>query len=123
MSPRLTLVTAGRVLRQVRHDPRTIGLLVAAAALARAFVVIERRVERPLVPPHTWRVTTLVSGTTVMLGVTGLLVGAIFLSSVFLQTVLGLSALGTGLWPSLDVLPERERARSGVAIRPWETTW
>lgn len=33
------------------------------------------------------------------------------------------SALGTGLWPSLDVLPERERARSGIAIRPWETTW
>ena len=28
MSPRLTLATVGRVLRQVRHDPRTIGLLV-----------------------------------------------------------------------------------------------
>jgi ABC-2 type transport system permease protein len=28
MSPRLTLVTAGRVLRQIRHDPRTIALLV-----------------------------------------------------------------------------------------------
>jgi ABC-2 type transport system permease protein len=28
MSARLTLVTAGRVLRQIRHDPRTIGLLV-----------------------------------------------------------------------------------------------
>jgi ABC-2 type transport system permease protein len=28
MSPRLTVATAGRVLRQVRHDPRTIALLV-----------------------------------------------------------------------------------------------
>jgi ABC-2 type transport system permease protein len=28
VNPRLTLVTAGRVLRQIRHDPRTIGLLV-----------------------------------------------------------------------------------------------
>jgi ABC-2 type transport system permease protein len=28
MTPRLTLATAGRVLRQIRHDPRTIGLLV-----------------------------------------------------------------------------------------------
>ena len=28
MNPRLTLATAGRVLRQVRHDPRTIALLV-----------------------------------------------------------------------------------------------
>jgi ABC-2 type transport system permease protein len=28
MTPRLTLATAGRVLRQVRHDPRTIALLL-----------------------------------------------------------------------------------------------
>ena len=28
MNPRLTLATAGRVLQQVRHDHRTIGLLV-----------------------------------------------------------------------------------------------
>jgi ABC-2 type transport system permease protein len=28
MSPRLTMATGGRVLRQIRHDPRTIGLLV-----------------------------------------------------------------------------------------------
>jgi ABC-2 type transport system permease protein len=28
MNPRLTLATAGRVLRQIRHDPRTIALLV-----------------------------------------------------------------------------------------------
>ncbi|MFN8122549.1 MAG: ABC transporter permease [Thermoleophilia bacterium] len=28
MNPRLTLLTAGRVLRQVRHDPRTLALLV-----------------------------------------------------------------------------------------------
>lgn len=29
MSPSLTLATAGRVLSQLRHDPRTIGLLIA----------------------------------------------------------------------------------------------
>ncbi|HTN58758.1 MAG TPA: ABC transporter permease [Protaetiibacter sp.] len=33
MNPRLTLATAGRVLTQVRHDPRTIGLLVIVPAL------------------------------------------------------------------------------------------
>ncbi|WP_298455656.1 ABC transporter permease [uncultured Cellulomonas sp.] len=33
MSPRLTLVTAGRVLRQVRHDRRTIALLVLLPCL------------------------------------------------------------------------------------------
>jgi ABC transporter DrrB family efflux protein len=33
MNPRLTLATAARVLTQVRHDPRTIGLLVIVPAL------------------------------------------------------------------------------------------
>jgi ABC-2 type transport system permease protein len=33
MSPRLTLATAGRVLRQVRHDPRTIALLVVVPCI------------------------------------------------------------------------------------------
>ena len=50
-------------------------------------------------PPRRWsrrtpgRSSTLVSGTTVMLGVTGLLVGTVFLTSIFFQTVLGYSAL------------------------------
>lgn len=33
MNPRLTLATAGRVLTQIRHDPRTIGLLLVVPAL------------------------------------------------------------------------------------------
>jgi len=33
MTPRLTLATAGRVLRQIRHDPRTIGLLLVVPAV------------------------------------------------------------------------------------------
>jgi hypothetical protein len=32
-----------------------------------------------------------------MLGVTGILVGTVFLASVFMQTVMGFSALRTGL--------------------------
>ena len=48
-------------------------------------------------PPYTWKVSTLVSGTTVMLGVTGLLVGTVFLCSLFFQTVLGFSALVAGV--------------------------
>ena len=76
---------------------RTLSLFGVAVALFGAFPRIERRVRRPLVPPHTWKVKTLVSGTTVMFGVTGVLVGAIFLTSVFVQTALGYSALQTGL--------------------------
>jgi len=33
MNPRLTFATAGRVLGQVRHDPRTIGMLLVVPAL------------------------------------------------------------------------------------------
>jgi len=76
---------------------RTLTVLAAAATLLAAFVAIERRSSRPLVPPHTWKVKTLVSGTTVMLGVTGLLVGAVFLTSIFVQGVMGFSALRAGL--------------------------
>src|SRR3954453_2463320 len=78
-------------------SPRTLALFAVAAVLLTVFAAIERRVSSPLVPPHTWKVKTLVSGTTVMLGATGILVGVIFLTSVFAQTVLGYSDLQTGL--------------------------
>jgi MFS family permease len=76
---------------------RTILVLLIAAGLLATFVVIEHHVPRPLVAPHTWSVKSLVSGSAVMLGVTGLLVGAVFLSSIFIQTVLGYSAVQAGV--------------------------
>ncbi|HEY7103803.1 MAG TPA: MFS transporter [Mycobacteriales bacterium] len=76
---------------------RVLTAFVTSAALLTAFVRIERRAARPLVPPHTWKVTTLVSGTTAMVGVTALLVGTVFLTSIFVQTVLGFSALRAGV--------------------------
>jgi MFS family permease len=42
-------------------------------------------------------VKPLVSGTTVMLGVTGILVGTVFLTSIYVQTVIGYTAVRTGL--------------------------
>jgi hypothetical protein len=78
-------------------SPKTLGALTVSGVLLAAFGFIERRVRQPLVPPHTWRIRTLVSATGVMLGVTGLLVGAVFLGSIFFQTTLGYSALEAGL--------------------------
>ncbi len=75
----------------------TLTALTAAAALLIAFVLIERRVPAPLVPPHTWRVRSLISASTVMAVITGAVVGVIFLSSLFLQSVLSSSAIVTGL--------------------------
>lgn len=72
------------------------GLTVSLALLG-AFLTLERRTEKPLFPPHVWKLDALVSGTAVMLGVTGILVGAVFLASIFMQTVLGYSALRTGV--------------------------
>ncbi len=76
---------------------RTVSALVASAVLVSAFARVETRAARPLVPPHTWKVKTLVSGTTVMLGITGLLVAAVYLCSIVMQTVLGYSAVEAGL--------------------------
>jgi EmrB/QacA subfamily drug resistance transporter len=76
---------------------RTLLLLGVAAASLAAFVGIERRGARPLVPPATWRVRSLVSSAAVMLGTTGVLVGAFYLNTLYLQNVLGYSALKTGL--------------------------
>ena len=78
-----------------RSRPST--ALAVSAVLLAAFLKLERRAAKPLFPPHIWKLQALVSGTAVMLGVTGILVGAVFLTSIFLQTVLGFSALETGL--------------------------
>ena len=75
----------------------TLLAFAAAVALLTAFATIERRVPAPLVPPATWRVRSLISASTVMAVITGAVVGAIFLSSLFLQSVLGSSAVVTGL--------------------------
>ena len=77
--------------------PRTWVALALAAALLAAFARIERRTADPLVPPATWRIRSLVSASAVMAGVTGTVVGAIFLSSVHLQSVLGASPVVAGL--------------------------
>jgi EmrB/QacA subfamily drug resistance transporter len=75
----------------------TVTALGVSAALLAAFIRLEARASKPLFPPHIWRVSTLVSSTTVMLGVTGILVGTVFLTSIFVQTVLGFSALEAGV--------------------------
>ena len=77
---------------------RTLVTLAVSAVLLTAFAAVgaSRRPSR-CIPVHTWKIRTLVSGTTVMLGVSGILVGAVFLTSIFVQTVLGFSALAAGV--------------------------
>ena len=76
---------------------RTLVLLAVSDGLLAAFAAIERQAKRPLIPAATWQIRSLVSSATVMLGATGILVGTFFVNSLFLQNVLGSSALDTGL--------------------------
>jgi EmrB/QacA subfamily drug resistance transporter len=76
---------------------RTVTLLAASAALLAAFVVTETRVETPLMPLQIFRLTTLAGANTV-----GVLLGAsffafIFIGTLYMQQVLGYSALKAGL--------------------------
>ncbi|MBW3609465.1 MAG: MFS transporter [Actinobacteria bacterium] len=75
----------------------TLVLLGVGSALIAGFVGAERTVERPLLSPATWRSRSLVAGAAILLGATGILVGAFFLNSLYLQHVIGASALETGL--------------------------
>ena len=54
---------------------RTMTALLASAVLLVVFLKLEQRAAKPLFPPHVWKLQALVSGTAVMLGVTGILVG------------------------------------------------
>lgn len=82
-------------------SPRTLLILALAVGLLVSFAAVERTAPRPLVPPSIWRLRSLTSSTTIMLGVTAILVGTFFLGSLFLQRVLGASPIQTGL----DFLP------------------
>ena len=77
--------------------PRTLALLAVGGVLLAAFAAVERSVARPLVPPSTWRVRSLVSSAAMMLGATAILIGAFFLNSMYLQETLEASALETGV--------------------------
>ena len=95
--PGALTAVGGLVLLVYGIERTEVAPLVLAAVLLGLFAVVERRSTHALVPPATWRVRSLVSSGAVMLGATGLLVGAFFLNSLFLQRELGLSALETGL--------------------------
>jgi EmrB/QacA subfamily drug resistance transporter len=76
---------------------KTVGLLALSAILLAAFVAIELRARKPLVPFSIFRIRTLTGA-----NVVGLLVGASLFSmfyfiSLYMQQVLGYSAIHAGL--------------------------
>ena len=76
---------------------RTISLFAAAAAFVLAFLVIETRVEAPLLPLRIFRQRTVAGANAVALLLGASFFGFIFVGTLYMQQVLGYSALQTGL--------------------------
>ena len=99
-------VTGGLVVvvyainRSVEHGwltASTVGLLAAGGALLTSFVIIESRASAPLVPLSMFRRRNLTAATLVAALVFGSFLAAIYQGTLFLQQVLGYSAIDTGV--------------------------
>ena len=75
----------------------TIGLLSAAAALIVAFVVIELRSRAPLLPMGIFRLRMLTAANLIMVVVASIAFSWFFLQTLYLQQVLGYSAIQAGI--------------------------
>jgi EmrB/QacA subfamily drug resistance transporter len=79
-------------------SPLTIGLLCGAALLCGYFVIHERYVARdPLMPLSLWRNRSLAGANVVSALGSGALFGVFYSTTLYMQQVLGFSALRTGL--------------------------
>ncbi len=99
-------ITAGLMLlvyamtRATQHGwgtAETIGLLVTSAALIVAFFLIELRSQAPLLPLRIFRLRTLAASNLSGLLMGGAVFSQFFLITLYLQEVLGYSALKTGV--------------------------
>ncbi|MFF5207160.1 MFS transporter [Streptosporangium sp. NPDC000396] len=71
--------------------------LVAGAAVGGAFVRHERHAADPLVPPSVYRSAAVTSALGILLSASASLFGALFVATYFLQDVLALDPLASGL--------------------------
>jgi MFS family permease len=76
---------------------RTVTLLAVAVALLAAFLVIETRVEAPLLPLRIFQGKTLAGANAVGVLLGGSFFAFIFIGTLYMQQVLGYSALKAGL--------------------------
>ena len=76
---------------------RTIGLFAVSAASLVAFLIVESRVEAPLMPLRIFRLRTVATANAVGLLLGASFFGFIFIGTLYMQQVLGYSALQTGV--------------------------
>jgi EmrB/QacA subfamily drug resistance transporter len=78
-------------------SPQTIGVLIIAVVLLISFVVIERRSEAPLVPFAFFRLRSVSAANATMLTLGAAVIGLFYFLSLYLQKVLGYSAITAGI--------------------------
>jgi EmrB/QacA subfamily drug resistance transporter len=91
---------------------QTLGMLGAAVALLAAFLLIETRVSVPLMPLGIWKIRNVAAANVTGMLLAGAMFAWFFLSALYLQRVLGYSALevgfaflpGTLLWGASSLL-------------------
>jgi len=76
---------------------RTVTLLAVSAASLLAFLLVETRVEAPLMPLRIFRLRTVAAANAVGLLLGGSFFAFIFIGTLYMQQVLGYSALQTGV--------------------------
>ena len=125
------LVTAAVMLGVYGISSAAWGALAAAAVLLAAFVVRQAKARTPLLPLRLFRIRAVTGANVVMVLMVAGMLGFQFVTALYLQQVLGLDALRTGVAflpvplviavASLgfaDKLAARFGPRSGPAVRP-----
>src|SRR5207245_5979224 len=79
------------------RSARTLGLLAAAAVLAAVFLLIESRVRNPLMPLRLFRLRSVATANVVGILWSAAMFAWFFVSALYLQLVLGYSAMQVGL--------------------------
>src|SRR5262249_28669734 len=83
---------------------RTVALIAFSAVLAIVCVVVESRTESPLMPLRIFRLRTVAAANAVGLLLGGSFFGFVFVGTLYMQQVLGYSALQTGVaWLATSV--------------------
>ena len=83
---------------------RTMAMLAVGGGSARAFLIVETRVEAPLLPLRLFRLSTVAGSNAVGFLLSASFYTFIFVGTLYMQQVLGYSALKTGLaWLTASV--------------------
>ncbi len=86
-----------RAAQEGWRDPFTLGSFAAAVVLLSAFVLVERRSQQPITPLHMFADRNRAGTYGMMLSLSAAIFGMFFFLTLFVQDVLGFSALQAGL--------------------------